>query len=124
LEVKVTAPNLMVITSVVGKLTGANLTTSLTGIISNASNSNQLYRINSVTVTNINGTNAADVNVSIYKNMTTDYYVASTISIPADATLIVATKDMNLYLEENDSLRASASLNNYLQILVSYEVVQ
>ena len=119
-----TAPNLMVITSVVGKLTGANLTTSLTGIISNASNSNQLYRINSVTVTNINGTNAADVNVSIYKNMMTDYYVASTISIPADATLIVATKDMNLYLEENDSLRASASLNNYLQILVSYEVVQ
>lgn len=119
-----TAPNLMVISSVVGKLTGANLTTSHTSILSNASNSNKLLRINSVVVTNINGLASADASVSVYKNQTTDYYVASTISVPADATLVVATKDMNLYLEENDSLRASAALNNYLQILVSYEEVQ
>ncbi len=115
------APNLLNLTTVTGRLVGAALTTSLTSVLSNASASNKLLRINSITVSNINGASAADATVSIYKNGTTDYYVASTISVPADATLIVATKDMNLYLEENDSIRASAAINGYLQILISYE---
>ncbi len=117
------APNLLNLTSVTGKLVGAAMTTSHTAVLTNASSSNKLFRINSIVVSNINGTAAADATISIYKNATTDYYVASTISVPADATLIVATKDMNLYLEENDSVRASASVNGYLQILISYEEV-
>lgn len=117
------APNLLNITTVTGKIAGAVVGTSLQTVINNGSNSNKLIRINSIIVSNINGTNNADITVTLQKNATTDYFIASTVSVPADTTLVLATKDMNLYLEENDVLRALASTVNHLQILVSYEEV-
>lgn len=115
------APNLLNITTITGKIAGAAITTSLTAVINNSINSNKLIRINSIVVSNIHGTNNADCSVTLQKSATTDYYIASTVSIPADTTLVLATKDMNLYLEENDAIRALASAVNHLQILISYE---
>ena len=117
------APNLLNITSSFGRSTGAALTTTLSSILTNASNSGNLIKVNSVIVSNVDGVNNADLNLTLYKNATTDYYIASTITVPADSTLIPVTKDMGIYLEENDALRANATVSSRLQCIVIYEVI-
>lgn len=114
-------PNFLNITSIVGKSTLVNLTTSPTTIITNAANSNQLLKLNSVLAIN-RGTSAADVTMAISKNGTL-FTVANTISVPTKSNLILLNKDLQLYLEENDFVQASASLSSTLVLIVSYEIV-
>jgi hypothetical protein len=53
----------------------------------------------------------------------TPYRLASTISVPADASLIVTDKSTSFYLEENTSIKGFASANSDLEVLISYEVL-
>ena len=45
-----------------------------------------------------------------------DYYLASTVSVPADSTLIVLGKDAPIYLEENHTIRGGASAAGDLEM--------
>ena len=78
------------------------------------------YKINSIFCANVDGVNAADITVSIY-NGTTNFYLAKTIAVPADATQIISTKDTYFYLEEGDSIRASANVAGDLELVIGYE---
>ena len=49
--------------------------------------------------------------------------LAHTVSVPADASLVVLSKDTALYLEENDTIRLTASANGDLQAICSYEEI-
>jgi len=81
---------------------------------------NKVLKINSIYVTNIDGTNSADTTVQFYTGSGA-YELAHTVPVPADSTLIVLGKDAPIYLEEGHSIRASASAAGDLQILISYE---
>ena len=83
-------------------------------------------------VANVDGTNAATVDVKVVKaNATpigiTDYdisgtfYLAKTVNVPADDILVVL--DTPVYLMEGDTLQALASVASDLDLLVSYEVI-
>ena len=89
-------------------------------MLANSSSSNKLLKINSIIVGNKDGTNDADVTVSWYDG-STDYYLASTVAVPADSTLIVLGKDAPIFLEEGQSLRGGASANSDLDVIISYE---
>ena len=115
------APNIVNVSSIYGKTMGAALgTTAGADILSGATD--KLLKINSIIVSNIDGTNAADVTVRFYDyNVSTAYHLASTVSIPADSTLVVLGKDAPIYLEENDRIQAHASATGDLEIIISYE---
>jgi hypothetical protein len=49
--------------------------------------------------------------------------IASTISVPADSTLVVIDKTSAIYLEEDKSLGALASANSDLVAHASYEII-
>jgi hypothetical protein len=68
----------------------------------------------------VDGTNPADISVSIYDG-STDRYIAFTIAVPADATQILSTKETYFYLEEGDSIRATASHVSRLELIIGYE---
>lgn len=116
-------PNIVNVTSIYGKSTGINVTTSATDVVANASGSGKIVKINSLMISNIDGTNPCDVTVEVYKNQTTSYYIASTVTVPSDASLVVISKDTSIYLEENDSIRCTASADGDLQALCSYEEI-
>lgn len=78
------------------------------------------YKINSIFCANVDGDNPADITVSIY-NGTTDFYLAKTIVVPAGATQIISTKETYFYLEEGDSIRASANAASDLELIIGYE---
>ena len=53
----------------------------------------------------------------------TAYAIASTVSVPADSTLVVLDKNTALYLEEDKSIGAVASAANDLVVVASYEEI-
>jgi hypothetical protein len=117
------APNIVNVSTITGKTDLATLSTSSLSIVANAAASNKVYKLNSIIVSNINGTSAADVSVKIVRSAI-NYFLARTISVPADSTLVVLGKDSGIYLEEGDDLQAYASISSNLQIIVSYEIIE
>jgi len=115
------APNLVNVTSIYGKTMGAALGTTLTTTLLTCA-SNKVLKINSIIVANVDGTNAADASVTFYdSSATASYRLASTVSVPADSTLIVLGKDSPIYLEESDEIRGGAGAASDLEITISYE---
>jgi hypothetical protein len=120
-------PNIVNVTSILGETTYAALTTTLTTVLlANAVSSGKVYKINSIMVANVDGTNAADVTVDINTAAAgsgTSYALAATISVPADATLNLVDKNSSFYLMEDKSILGGASANSDLEIIISYEVI-
>ena len=115
------APNLVNVTSILGKTMGANLGTTVTSDVLTCP-SDKVLKINSIIVSNIDGSSSADVSVYFYDDSATARYsIATTVAVPADSTLVVIGKDSPIYLEESDQIEAGASATNDLAIIISYE---
>lgn len=118
------APNLIAATAIYGKTTAVSLTTtSATSVLSNAASSGKCLKINTVNVSN---TSAATVNISLAWNNAanlagTSFPIASAIAVPAGTTLNIIDKTSQYYLEENQSLGATASTSTTLVVTCSYE---
>lgn len=110
------------LTTVLGKTEGYAVGTTLAATLSNPANSGKVLKVNSVYCANVDGSAAADISLSYY-NGTTDRYLAKTIIVPADATQVLVTREAYIYLEEGDSLRALASVDGDLELVISYEEI-
>jgi hypothetical protein len=117
------APNIVNVTTITGKTAGLVITTGVSAIVSNSSGSGKLLKINALYISNVNGTGSADITVDIYKNQTTAYRLVYLITVPAKSVVNAIAKDIQIYLEENDSLRLTASVNSYLEGICSYEEI-
>lgn len=113
-------PNLVAVTALYGKTAVQAVTTTATAIVTNAAASGKVLKINALYVANINGTSNANFSADVFRSSTA-YNIASTITVPADATVDVLTK--SIYLEEGDSLRITASANSYITAVCSYEEI-
>tara|TARA_Y100000401_G_scaffold92597_1_gene78668 strand:+ start:26 stop:418 length:393 start_codon:yes stop_codon:yes gene_type:complete len=124
-------PNLINVTSVVGGNAGFNLTNTATATLITV-DSDKLLKINRITCANVDGTNAATLDLFVdglgsgASGVTTTgadatVYLAKTVTVPADTTLVVL--DTPIYLMEADVLKGGASANSDLDLFVSYEVL-
>jgi len=115
------APNLKNPTTITGKTARYAVTASLATALA-APGTGKTFKINSIFCANVDGANPADISVSIYDG-TTDFYLAKTIAVPANATQILSTKETYFYLEEADSIRAVASIASRLELVIGYEEI-
>ena len=121
-----TAPNLVNVTSITGKIDGHALTTdaiSASGSNVITAGADKLIKINSIIVANVDG--SASVNIDVAVNLSGDarFYLAKTVAVPANSTLVVIGKDSPIYLEESDELEARADVASDAELVVSYEVL-
>jgi hypothetical protein len=121
-------PNIVNVSAIYGNTSNTALsTTSVTSLVSNAASSGKVYKINSLVVANVDGTNTAEITINVYSNATagsgTAYAIASTIPIPADASLVVVSKETSFYLLENYSIGAIAGSANDLVVTCSWEEI-
>ena len=127
-------PNLLAATTASG--TTSYLTpggTTALVLIRNAASSNQVLKINQIVAANVNGSAAVDTTVSIYSNGGqlpnnapsggTAYPVVSTVSVPADASLIVTDKTTAIYLMEDHSIVVTSGTASGITYSISYEVI-
>ena len=112
------APNIPSMSACYGKTAVLAVTTSATAIVSNAAASGKVLRVVGLWIANIDGAATADITVDVFR-ASVAYRIASTIAVPADATIDILSKP--LYLEEGDSLRLTASANGDLSGVCSYE---
>ena len=120
-----TAPNIVNVTTITGKTNVVDLTTTnATLVVENTAGSNKVFKINSLVVSNVDGTNAANITISFYSEDNiggTATQITSTVSVPADASLIVIDKNTYIYLEEDRSIGATAGSASDLKVVCSYE---
>lgn len=114
------APNIVNVATITGKTAVQAVTTTATAIVTNSSGSNQVLKINALYVSNVDGTNNAEITVDLFRSSVA-YRIAFTVVVPADAVLDVISKA--IYLEEGDSLRLTANANSDLEAVCSYEII-
>ena len=127
-------PNLLAATTASGTTTyyTPGGTTAVV-LVPNAASSGQVFKINQIVAANVNGSAAVDCTVSIYTNGGvlqgsapsggTAYPIVSTVSVPADASLIVVDKTTGLYLMEDRSIVVTSGTASGITYSVSYEVI-
>ena len=124
------APNIVAVTTIRGKSNVANLTTTSSSVVVNPVNSNQVFKLNTIIVSNVDGTNSGNVTVELFKfgaqNTSTGtgnavYSLANVVTVPAKSSLDIMSK--SLYLEEGDHLKAKADSNNRLHLITSFEEI-
>ena len=123
-------PNIVNVTSILGGNLGFNLSNTTTATLLTV-DADKLLKINRITVANVDGSSAADVDLFI-DGLTTagatgitatgadaTVYLAKTVSVPADAVI----SDTPIYLMEGDILKGGASASGDLDLFISYEVL-
>ena len=123
-------PNIVAVTNIVGN-TSTNLISTTadpfaTALASNGASSGKVFKINSIVAANVDGSSACDITIKIFSAAAlggTGTAIASTISVPADATLIITDKTTTFYLLEDRSLGATASAANDVVVTVSWEEI-
>ena len=123
-------PNIVNVTTINGGNLGFNLSNTLTATLLTVA-SDVILKINRITVANVDGSSAADVNLfvdgmgngatGITATGSSTVYLAKTVSVPADATLVIS--DTPIYLMEGDILKGGASAASDLDLFISYEVL-
>jgi len=117
-----TVVNLINVATITPVMAAGAVTTSRAAIVDVAAD--KVAKINSLIIANIDGANAADITVEVSIDDGSSYVaIAKTISVPADATLVVVGKDNGFYLDETDLLAVTASAASDLTYLVSYELM-
>ena len=124
-------PNIVSVSSIYGGNAGWNLPASTTTTLLTV-DAEKIVKINRITCANVDGTNAADLNLYVAgmgsgaSGVTTTgadatVYLAKTVSVPADSTLVVS--DTPIYLMEGDVLTGGTAATGDLDLFISYEIL-
>jgi len=120
-------PNIVAVTSILGNttfVTPANTTANV--LLSNAASSGDVLKINQIVAANVNGTSAVDTTVAVNNAAAgagTSFPVVSTVSVPADASIIVTDKTTAIYLMENQSIVVTSGTASGISYTISYEAI-
>ena len=116
--------NIVNVTEIYGNTSVQLMTTTQANIVANAANSGKIYKVNALYVANMHGTNAADVNVNFMNASNAAFSIASTISVAADSTLVLITKDSSIYLTEGTYIQANANVVSSLHLTCSWDEIK
>ena len=121
------APNLRQPTTITGK-TATHLldsTSEKADLIVNAASSGKALRITSLFVSNVDGTNNASITIKHYPAACggTGVPIVSTLTVPADSTVVVLNREQSIWMEEDTHLGFTASAADDLSVIVAYEEV-
>ena len=125
-------PNIVSVSTIYGGNYGWALSNTLTATLLTV-DAEKLLKINRIVVANVDGSAAADVNLYVDgmgtaaangltpTGASATTYLAKTITVPADSSLVIS--DTPIYLMEADVLKGGASATGYLELFITYEVL-
>ena len=117
------APNIVNVTTITGKTNIQAVSTVATAIVTCPTNN--VYKVNSLIIANIDGANTATITVELYNvsRSPASTYISFALNVPPKSSLTLITKDYGIYLEEGDAIRCTASANGDLHAVCSYEAI-
>jgi hypothetical protein len=124
------APNIVAVTSIIPHTVSITPADTARNALVTAPASGSAQKINEIIVSNIDGTAAYDATIEVrLADGSTHRAIASTISVPPDASLIVSDKTTMFYLldtsvtGEASTLWATSSTASKLTYTVSFETI-
>ena len=115
-----TAPNVNAPNSITLKSLRSTVGTSAVTLVTCATD--RAVKVSTLYAANIDGSVAVDVSARVNVSGTT-HAVCSTVSVPADASLVIVDRNTPVYLEEGQALEVLASAADALHIVGSYEEI-
>jgi len=124
-------PNIVSVATIEGGSLGWNLTDSLANLVTVTAE--YILKINRIVATNVDGGSAMDLDVAVTLAAPTAMtgvtvtggdattYLASTISVPADSSLVLS--DTPIYLREGDILKGKGSTTAKIDLFISFEIL-
>ena len=127
-------PNIVSVTAIYGTTTYYTPSgTTAVVLLPNAASSGLVYKINQIVCANVNGSSAVNATVSIYSNGAvaqgsapaggTAYPIISTLSVPANASVIAVDKTTAIYLMEGTSISITSGTASGITYSISYESI-
>ena len=124
-------PNIVSVATILGGNAGWNLSNTLTTTLLEVT-AEYVVKINRITCANVHATDAASLNLYVdgmgsgttgvsTTGANATVYLAKTISVPNDASLVVL--DTPIYLMEGDFLKGGSSSTGSLDLFISYETI-
>tara|TARA_B100000424_G_C22861174_1_gene458948 strand:+ start:238 stop:651 length:414 start_codon:yes stop_codon:yes gene_type:complete len=131
-------PNIVNVSSIHAQSIGFNLSATATTTLFTVGD-DRVIKVNNIMVANVDGTNAATVDLFVTKaqvdteddalvgafttniDITGSFYLAKTVSVPADSTLVLLSSP--IYLCEGDILKGGANAASDLDLFISYELI-
>ena len=119
-----TAPNIVNVTSIIGKTVyDSDVATSDATLVDTVP-TDKILKINTIIAANIDGSAAATISVWVALGSgAAAFYLAKTVTVPADSSLVIISKDTSFYLEEGLRIRALASTAGDISLMCSYEEI-
>ena len=124
------APNVVNVATITAKSAAVSLAdTNANAVISNAASSGKVFKLNQLIVVNDDGTNSANITITYVTadggagDGGTAFHLAKTVAVPAGSMLVVIDKSTAMYIEEDRSIYAQASVANDLDVIASYEEI-
>ena len=125
-------PNIVNVTAIYGNTTYLTPSgTSAVVLLNNTASSGKVYKIDQITCANVNGSTAVNATVSVYSNGAqsqgsapsggTAYPLMSTVSVPANASVIAVDKSTSFYLMEGQSVTVTSGTASGITYVISYE---
>lgn len=114
------APNIVSPTSITLKQLSTTVGTAALTLVTCATD--RALKLSTLYAANVDGTNAGEITIRV-SDGTATHAVCSTVSVPADASLVVVDRNSPVYLEEGDSIEAIASAAATIEVVGSYEEI-
>ena len=126
------AVNLINVSGIEGK-TGTQLLTTSTAFVTGLGLANTstttIIKLHTLLTTNIDGSNDVDVSVKLTAwnsggaGGTLKGWIAYTITVPADSTLVLVSRDSAIYIPHDTKIEALASAASDCQLTYSYDEI-
>lgn len=117
------APNIANTSNIVGKLNTVEINDVPTLIVTNPASSGKVYKLNTLYASNTTGTLPVDMHLTIVRANGDEFPILRYTTVPAEATLIVISKDNPIWLEEGDVINAQTGASGRLVAICSYEII-
>ena len=123
-------PNILQAVTVLGNTSSLLISSTAnpfaTALVNNASGSNKVYKINTIIAANVDGANNYDITIKIFSQDDlggTGTEIASTVTVPADASVVIIDKNTSFYLLEDKSIGAVVGTANKIVVTCSWEEI-
>jgi hypothetical protein len=114
------APNIKAPTSITLRQFSSTVGTAAITLVTCAAD--RAVKVSTLYAANVQGSNAGDITIRV-SDGTATHAVCSTVSVPADASVIVVDRNSPVYLEEGDRIEAIASAAGTIEIVGSFEEI-
>ena len=118
----------------VGRILANNVTMTVsttadpfaTAVVNNPAGSGKVYKINTIILSNIDGSNNVDATLKLFAEDDlggTGVAFLSEVTVPIKATLVAVDRNSTIYLKENQSIGVTASEADDLSVTASWEEI-